>query len=187
MLPNCDRSGSCDLPAAERAAIDAIASVVVAHLGDDAKRRSPEASAPTLIQIDGVGAHAVVGAVAKLLQSGQVSRGRTERSSGKSPSEPAGTRATRSGPSGSSRHREPASARGWTIVHFDAWQYQRLAPPWWWLVNSVDRQLRMNLADSRRTVRFAKRLRDYSGERGSCWVTCDLFCLSCFWREACGT
>jgi hypothetical protein len=31
---------------------------------------------------------------------------------------------------------------GWTAVWFDAWQYQRLAPPWWWLMSALDQQIR---------------------------------------------
>jgi len=32
----------------------------------------------------------------------------------------------------------------WTIVRFDAWQYQRVTPPWWWLVEEMDRQIRVD-------------------------------------------
>src|SRR4051794_12320359 len=29
----------------------------------------------------------------------------------------------------------------WSVIRFDAWQYQRVAPPWWWLIKAVDEQL----------------------------------------------
>ena len=32
-------------------------------------------------------------------------------------------------------------AGGWTVIHFDAWQYQRVAPPWWWLIKAIDQQV----------------------------------------------
>src|SRR3954464_6904705 len=38
------------------------------------------------------------------------------------------------------RSREPDS---WTTIRFDAWQHQRVAPPWWWLINALDRELRL--------------------------------------------
>src|SRR4051794_2072302 len=31
----------------------------------------------------------------------------------------------------------------WTTIRFDAWQHQRVAPPWWWLINALDRELRV--------------------------------------------
>lgn len=34
---------------------------------------------------------------------------------------------------------------GWTAIRFDAWQHQRVAPPWWWLMSALDTQLRARL------------------------------------------
>ena len=31
---------------------------------------------------------------------------------------------------------------GWSAIRFDAWQHQRISPPWWWLINTLDRDLR---------------------------------------------
>lgn len=28
----------------------------------------------------------------------------------------------------------------WIVVRFSAWEYQRVAPPWWWLIAAIDRQ-----------------------------------------------
>jgi hypothetical protein len=30
----------------------------------------------------------------------------------------------------------------WTVVRFDAWQYQRVPPPWWWLIKAIETELR---------------------------------------------
>lgn len=37
--------------------------------------------------------------------------------------------------------RAPADARlvPWIAVNFDAWQHQRVAPPWWWLLSAIRR------------------------------------------------
>jgi hypothetical protein len=40
---------------------------------------------------------------------------------------------------GAARH---AATSAWTVLRFDAWQHQRLAPPWWWLVNALERRIR---------------------------------------------
>jgi hypothetical protein len=53
------------------------------------------------------------------------------------------------------RLREPDAATGrggWVVIYFNAWQHQRLAPPWWWLMTTVYQQARhelWNLADPR--------------------------------------
>jgi hypothetical protein len=28
----------------------------------------------------------------------------------------------------------------WIVVRFSAWEYQRVAPPWWWLISALERQ-----------------------------------------------
>lgn len=33
----------------------------------------------------------------------------------------------------------------WSVIRFDAWQYQRVAPPWWWLIKAIDEQLRRRI------------------------------------------
>jgi hypothetical protein len=47
----------------------------------------------------------------------------------------------------------------WTVVRFDAWQYQRVQPPWWWLVEAFDRQVRADLAPRGWAIRVRERLR----------------------------
>lgn len=43
--------------------------------------------------------------------------------------------------SGQLRAGDPASgAEPWVVVWFNAWQHQRVAPPWWWLMTAVYRQ-----------------------------------------------
>lgn len=30
---------------------------------------------------------------------------------------------------------------GWMVVRFDGWQYQRVSPPWWWMIKQLDKGL----------------------------------------------
>jgi hypothetical protein len=116
------------MPPAQRAALDAIASVVVMHLEDERRRGTDADPDPVLIQIDGPGDTDLVDAVAERLRSSA----------------------------------ETVGERGaWTVIRFDAWQYQRLAPPWWWLVNAIDRQLRREFAARGPSVARRKRWLDY--------------------------
>ena len=54
----------------------------------------------------------------------------------------------------------PGSSR-WTVIRFDAWQYQRVPPPWWWLIKSIDSQLRVNRPGCRR-VWLRRRAADHA-------------------------
>jgi hypothetical protein len=130
MLPNRRTQAYQLIPPAQRAALDAIASVVIMHLEDERTRTTDEVN-PVLIQIDGPGDTDLVEIMADRLAGAA--------------DEPAPGRAV------------PA----WTVIRFDAWQYQRLAPPWWWLVNAIDRQLRQQFAARGRSVARRKRLLDY--------------------------
>jgi hypothetical protein len=47
----------------------------------------------------------------------------------------------------------------WTVVRFDAWQHQRLAAPWWWLVDALDKQIRADRPRRRPGLRASVRLR----------------------------
>ena len=49
----------------------------------------------------------------------------------------------------------------WTVIRFDAWQYQRVPPPWWWLIKAIDSELRDRRHGGRRTV-WRRRARDYA-------------------------
>ena len=33
----------------------------------------------------------------------------------------------------------------WSVIRFDAWQYQRVPPPWWWLIKSINDQLQRRI------------------------------------------
>ena len=52
-----------------------------------------------------------------------------------------------------------ARVRPWIVVTFNAWQHQRVAPPWWWLMNAVSNQAARHLPLHRRML---FRLRDHA-------------------------
>lgn len=54
----------------------------------------------------------------------------------------------------------------WTVIHFDAWQYQRVQPPWWWLLSALDRELHAEFRSRGWTVVTGKRVRDYAWRTG---------------------
>jgi KAP family P-loop domain/TIR domain len=58
-------------------------------------------------------------------------------------------------------HKTDAGAKPWVVVTFNAWQHQRLAPPWWWLMTAVYMQGFQELwrVSRRRAVWF--RLREW--------------------------
>jgi hypothetical protein len=135
-----------DLPAAQAAALDAVASVVFMHLEDERTRSDDTDSAPVLIHVDGPGDAEMVDMVAHRLRSHTEESQVSERPnpSSRVPGRP---------------RRQPPPA--WTVIRFDAWQYQRLAPPWWWLINALDGQLRDEFRRRGPSVLRRKRLRDY--------------------------
>jgi KAP-like P-loop domain-containing protein len=47
----------------------------------------------------------------------------------------------------------------WTVIRFDAWQHQRVPPPWWWLIRAIDSELRSY--SLRWSQRFDQRIRDW--------------------------
>src|ERR1044071_7262875 len=49
--------------------------------------------------------------------------------------------------------------RSWSVIRFDAWQYQRVPPPWWWLIKAIDDQLQRRI--EKRRERRGRRWRDY--------------------------
>ena len=124
MLPNRYGRSYEKLPRANRAALEAVASVIVGHLQAELSMRPSEEAAPLLIQVDGPGDGDLVELVADHL------------------------------------HEAQANPR-WTVIRFDAWQYQRVKPPWWWLITAVDRQLRLEFNNRGRGVARRKRLLDY--------------------------
>jgi hypothetical protein len=58
-----------------------------------------------------------------------------------------------------------AASTGWSAVRFDAWQHQRVAPPWWWLINTLDRGLRKRFRQHSRRLWLRKRIADIVGFR----------------------
>jgi len=131
---------------AQQTALEAIASVVVMHLERDRNEATSNA-APVLIQVDGPGNTDVVDMVAASLTN-------------RPPDE--------HGLAVESHHRRPnitprvdRPAVRWGVIRFDAWQFQRVAPPWWWLVTALDRQLREQFQEEGRSVLRRNRRRDY--------------------------
>jgi hypothetical protein len=106
---------------AENAVLDEISGVLTGHLEHWRSRRREgerQATSPVLIQIDGPGRSLFLEKVAGLLDpEAYGARDADERT-------------------------EPPDLGRWTVVRFDAWQYQRVAPPWWWLIKAIDQQLR---------------------------------------------
>ncbi len=133
----------------ETAALDAIASVVIMRL--ERERKAPTSgAAPLLIQIDGPGSRDLVEKVAHYLQL-PVADG----SGSVSDTEPV---------TGSPDVDRPE--RAWTVIRFDAWQYQRVAPPWWWLISALDGQLHRQFRECGAAFLARKRLRDYGWRIG---------------------
>lgn len=105
-----------DAPA-EEAVLEAISNVVADRLRDRAASASPGVDlAPVLIQIDGPGRSQFLHKLAQKLDVPN----RRQCGAG-------------SGPHGD---------QDWTAITFDAWQFQRLSPPWWWLTSQIDKQIR---------------------------------------------
>ena len=122
---------------AEDAVLGEVSRVLVGHLEHWRNRRRHHehgATSPVLIQIDGPGRSLFLEKVAAML-------------------DPEGVGA---------RDVEPPELGRWTVIRFDAWQYQRVAPPWWWLIKAIDQQLRARTArlDGARGLRRLRR-RDF--------------------------
>jgi hypothetical protein len=131
------RGFSSEPTTAENGVIDEISRVLVGHLEFWRSRRragDSQASSPVLIQVDGPGRSLFLDTVAGMLDP-----------------QGCGTTAT------------PAPEHGrWTVIRFDAWQFQRVAPPWWWLIKAIDRQLRARvLRFGGRRELWRWRLRDF--------------------------
>jgi hypothetical protein len=105
---------------AEDAVLEATSSVVVKHLRNAESTSADGDTPPVLIQVDGPGRTQLLKKLAHKLDP--VAPGRAGSAS--------------QGSNGETGRSE------WTAVSFDAWKHQRLAPPWWWLMNALDRQIR---------------------------------------------
>jgi hypothetical protein len=107
---------------AENAVLEAVSNVVVKHLRKAESASGDRDTPPVLIQVDGPGRTQLLRRLEHKLDP--VAPGRA----------PAGSA---SPPADETRARPP-----WTAVSFDAWKYQRLAPPWWWLMSALDKRIR---------------------------------------------
>ena len=157
-------------PEAQERALEAMASVVYWRL-ESARREARRASdasdpsnvphqeieagrgkprGPVLIQLEGPGSDSLLDTLKRYLVYGKTADEHPIRIS--DPRAPGNSRRQ------SKRDRaHPA----WTVIRFDAWRYQRIAPPWWWLVTSIDKQLRKEFVQRGRWVASRKRLLDY--------------------------
>jgi hypothetical protein len=111
---------------AENAVLEAVTNVVVAHLRRSVSESAPGGADPVLIQVDGPGRTMFLEKLEKKLDplAGR-SQGADATTAATVLEDPAGT-----------------DEQPWTAIWFDAWQYQRVAPPWWWLMSALDKQLR---------------------------------------------
>jgi hypothetical protein len=102
---------------AEEAVLDAVSKGVADRLRDRAAAAPPGSDpAPVLIQVDGPGRSRFLNKL--------------------------GERLDPCGPTGPTDEIPSGGDQEWAAVSFDAWQYQRLSPPWWWLMSVIDKQLR---------------------------------------------
>ena len=123
------RSASAETEPAENLVLEAVSNVVVGHLGDKAESPSPECP-PVLIQVDGPGKSLFLQRLGVKLDP-VLARPHARK----------GARAAAEDgqpPAGAGRAGNP----NWTVITFDAWQYQRLSPPWWWLMSAIDKQIK---------------------------------------------
>ena len=102
---------------AEEAVLDAVSRGVADRLCDRAAAALPGSDpAPVLIQVDGPGRSQFLRKLGERLD----------------PSDPGACTDNSALP----------RDQDWAAISFDAWQYQRLSPPWWWLLSVIDKQMR---------------------------------------------
>jgi hypothetical protein len=133
---------------AEEAVLNAISSVVAAHLHRSAREDVDGDAAPILIQVDGPGRTLFLEKLATQLDP------QARPSAGNGTATAAAATPDIAGSDGGT----PPEA--WTAIRFDAWQYQRVAPPWWWLMSALDKQLRARYWQLGRTAWALHRWRD---------------------------
>lgn len=128
---------------AEAAVLESVSSVVVQHLRRLARDtdKAGGSSGPVLIQVDGPGRTLFLSRLAGKLDPVVWKRGppRTKRDHA---------------------DRAQADRDPWAAIEFDAWQHQRVAPPWWWLISALDKQLRRRFRDDDKGLWVRKRARD---------------------------
>ena len=119
------RSVDRDEPA-ENAVLEAVSDVVVEHLRERAGSAGSERDpAPVLIQVDGPGKSQFLQKLGEKLDPHVANK-----------------LAAKSGSHARTRKSRKRRRPEWTAIQFDAWQYQRLSPPWWWLLSTIDKQIR---------------------------------------------
>jgi KAP family P-loop domain len=75
----------------------------------------------------------------------------------------------------------------WTAILFDAWQHQRLDPPWWWLMSAIDKQTNERFRRIRWTRWLRHRSRDVGGRvaqlgRDLLWAVPGILLLLAGWK-----
>jgi KAP family P-loop domain len=107
---------------AENAVLEAVSNVVVKHLRKAESASEDRDTPPVLIQVDGPGRTQLLRRLEYKL-------------------DPVAPGAAPAGSASTAANGKP-SRPPWTAVSFDAWKYQRLAPPWWWLMSALDKRIR---------------------------------------------
>jgi hypothetical protein len=118
---------------AEAAALESVSNVVVQHfrkLAEDSAKAGGS-SGPVLIQVDGPGRTLFLDRLAGKLDPVVWKRRKAKTAREKA-------------------DRKMATKDPWAAIEFDAWRHQRVAPPWWWLISALDKQLRRRFWDSDR-------------------------------------
>lgn len=170
-------------------ALDALGGVLVHHLNKlldapglaplsgstSARRRSThgEAAEPILVRLGGPGAGELLNRIAPSLRRESRATNRpaatpSTSEAGRPPLAPANGRHTPDRPAvrAEAKLAEPpnygdGATPCWTVVRFDAWQYQRVQPPWWWLADALDCQLRTDLRHCTRSTRMRQIVRRF--------------------------
>jgi len=131
---------------AENAVLEAVTNVIVRHLRTEVRETAHQDADPVLIQVDGPGRTQFLKKLGEKLDpppragSGEPDQAEEPAAGPKRPAH---------------RSSSPHDDAPWTAVSFDAWRYQRVAPPWWWLMSELDKQLRAH-SWQRRKRRWAR-------------------------------
>jgi hypothetical protein len=143
-----------DEHSAENAVLEAVTNVIVRHLRTDASETAHQSADPILIQVDGPGRTQFLKKLGEKLDPPRfASDGSKEADEPAAVDQLDDTQAqqadelhdkidfVRSVDAGA--HLPEGEAKpSWTAISFDAWRYQRVAPPWWWLMSELDKQLK---------------------------------------------
>jgi KAP family P-loop domain len=140
-----------DHESAEEAVLEAVSKVVADYLCDRAASPPSEPDpAPILIQIDGPGRSQFLDKLGRRLDPPD----RRKHAPARAPTGVAGD--DNEGPHCDDHN----DGQDWTAIRFDAWQYQRLSPPWWWLMSVIDKQISARCRARGTLARARQRSRD---------------------------